>query len=256
MLYSLKRLPYLYKITFVLFLSCYSCFAFGQNAALVIVDMQPFFSEAGARTPENARKLNELLKRQSDLIDLAKQKGIPILIVEYDGCGDTCEIITKKVGNYPNSKTVIKQRDGLFHKDSGVIDDVKRYLDKHKVTELIVAGANGRFCVKCTIEGAINKGYNVWTDEKAIANFGIEFVHPYRYENGDLILENPEQVKKLNQLSNIKSFDEITNVAKNKSINDNKGFSKTKKDNETFNATINACRKAALNLYLKNYYEN
>lgn len=194
-----------------LFFALFSSLGFAQNAALVIIDMQPFFSERIGRhtSSENKAKINQILQRQRELIRLAKGRNVPILMIEYESCGATCEALVREIGSYSNTRTFVKSTDSMFDEQSGVVRDIKKYLSKRTITELIVSGANGGICVKCSIEGALNHGYKVWTDPYAIADFEEQdFVYPYHYEDGQIAVR-PELIERLNQRMNINSFDEV-----------------------------------------------
>lgn len=211
-------------ISFMFFV-LFSSPGFGQNAALVIIDMQPHFTERNGRyvVPENQRKFEQVLQRQTELIALAKIKGIPILLIEYDGCGSTCKTITDEIGDYRNKRIFVKETNGLFDKWNGVLKQVQKFLDENKVTELIMTGANGGECAKCTLEGAVKKGYGVWTDQDAIIDFNEnDFVYPYHYEQGTLRL-NVEEANRINQLKHITDIDGILEVAKTKLDNKTNG---------------------------------
>lgn len=198
-----------------LFLVLFSTASFAQNAALVVIDMQPFFAERGKKhtLPENQAKIDQILQRQRELIRTAKERNIPILMIEYIRCGPTCEALTREIGDYAHTRTFIKATDGMFAAGSGVVKDITDYLGSQNITKLIVSGANGGACVKCSIEGALNNGFQVWADPNAIADFNYaEFVYPYHYRDGQLSV-SAELSAKFNQQTDLKTtFEEVLNV--------------------------------------------
>jgi nicotinamidase-related amidase len=178
-----------------------------ENTALVIIDMQPYFvSQLGFQDlPGNKEKLQQVLAKQVELIRMAKAERLPIATIEYDDCGPTCATLTKEIGEYPLHRNFTKTTDGMFHKFSVMGPRLKKFLDENKVTKLLVAGANGGACVKCSIEGALEKGYRVVADSQGIADFGSQkFIHPYRYSAGTLTSDpNFSQIDGIKHLSDI-----------------------------------------------------
>jgi nicotinamidase-related amidase len=190
--------------------------SFAKNAALVIIDMQPLFATGHdyQKDPGNAAILRRILKRQRELIDMAKEKNLPIAVIEYSDVGETNRSLTREIFNYANTETFTKNKDGIFDWESGIEIGLKTFLAKNDVTELIVAGANGNNCVKNSIEGALNAGYGVWADPTAIADFNNpKFMYPYSYEDGTNDMERADLFKMFHQRKNIRSVDEILAAA-------------------------------------------
>lgn len=189
-------MPSIRWIIINLFIALWSSLGVAQNAALVIIDMQPYFAEKRMnRSSENQMKVIQVFQRLRHLIRLAKEHQMDILVLEYSGCGCTDDVVMGEIGSYPKVKTFIKKRDGVFD-DKSVAGTVKDYLDKRQITELVMSGANGGYCVRCSIEGAIRNGYRVWTDPYAIIDFTRdEFVLPYHYKDGVISLAQGEEGK-------------------------------------------------------------
>ncbi|PWU20348.1 MAG: hypothetical protein C5B49_04460 [Bdellovibrio sp.] len=159
------------------------------QTALVIIDMQPYFAERGGyhNLVGNQEKIEKVLNRQVELIEMAKSNRLPIVTIEYSGCGSTCTAIKKAIGNYGDARTFVKSSDGMFSNWGGIENELDTYLKGRNTSQLIITGANGGYCVKCSIEGALNKGYRVWTDADAVADFNFEeFKHPYYYKDGQI----------------------------------------------------------------------
>ena len=195
-----------------------------QNAALVVIDMQPKFATRFGyhKDPANAARLDQVLQRQSELIKLAKESGMPILTIEYTNHGATTDLLKNEIGNYPDARTFVKSTDGMFEANSGVVKEINEFLKGRSVSELLITGANGGACVRCSIEGALNSGYQVWTDDSAIIDLNYnKFVYPYRYQDGSLRLDSKELQAKLNQRTNVNSLREIIAANNSKSINSN-----------------------------------
>jgi Isochorismatase family len=114
---------------------------------------------------------------------LAMSRGRPIVVIEFANCGTTCELLKREIGDYPNTQTFVKKGLSIFEEWSGIAEELKRFLDSHKVTRLIMVGANGSACMKCSIEQALNEGFKVTADPHGIADFNREkFEYPYEYD--------------------------------------------------------------------------
>ena len=184
--------------------------AFGQRPALVLIDMQPYFAErrGNHEIPANQIKLLKVLRRQRDLIQLAKRMEMPIVVVEYDLTerfqrgvevfGDrTHADLRAEIGLYPTTILVRKTSDGVFSRGSGVAAEVGDFLDAHAVDEVILVGANGGSCVQCSIGEALGEGYRVAVDARAVIDFNrLDFVHPYRYADS-VLHEDPNVVTRM-----------------------------------------------------------
>src|SRR4051812_44676872 len=97
-----------------LFLVMFSSISYAENAALIVIDMQPNFAERKGYhvDPENITKLNAVLQRQRELIELAKETHMPILTIEYCNYGSTCDSLKSAMGDYPDARTYVKRTDG------------------------------------------------------------------------------------------------------------------------------------------------
>lgn len=177
-------------LTLFVTLLLYSSLSFA-NTALVIIDMQPYFAERYGydKEPKNKKKIEQVLQRQRELIQLAKASNRPIVLIEYQNHAGTHDQLVQEIGAYPNTKTFIKSDDGMFESRK-LANEIKGYLDSKKITDLVVAGANGGACVQCSIQGALEKGYSVWADPHAIADFNYrDFILPYHYKEGNISVE-------------------------------------------------------------------
>jgi nicotinamidase-related amidase len=173
-------------ISFLLFLT-FSLLAalpaFGQNSALIIIDMQPQFVTRGGhdQDPGNIKKVNKILENQVAAIEEAKKAGIPIVFLEYENFGDTNKILKTAVKDYDKAEYFKKNTDGMFSEYNDHKKELVSYLDSQGVENLIITGANGGACVKRSIAGSLGDGkYNVYAYSQAIADFNYtEFIFPY-----------------------------------------------------------------------------
>lgn len=185
--------------------------AFAGRPALVVIDMQEEFwkRKLTHELPANQAKVEKVLRRQVELIRLAKQEGVPILLVEYSNSGPTFQVLKDEIGNYSNAELFIKSENDLFDAENSIASALSRHLDRLKITDLIMVGANGGMCVKCSVESALKERLRVWTDPQAIVDFNSpEFLYPYHYDSVHLSISK-ELFERLKQRPGLKSFDEI-----------------------------------------------
>lgn len=156
-----------------------------EKAALVIIDMQPYFVKRGGddQKPENLKKLNDLLKVQVSAIEMAKKQKSPIVFIEYEcaDCDPTNSILTDAVKGYPHTAKFKKTSDGMFEKWNKYRQDLINYLANQKVNKLILTGANGGACVLDSVQGSAADGrFHVVSLANGIADFNFpEFIYPY-----------------------------------------------------------------------------
>jgi nicotinamidase-related amidase len=178
----------MYKYTaFIVILTIFSLSAFcipgdKENHALIIIDMQPkFVTRGGNHNKEsNVEKVENIITTQLEAINVAKASGIPIVFLEYENYGDTNNILKNAVGDYENTKFFLKNTDGMFSQRNKYRDKLISYLEDEKIGTLVITGANGGACVKSSIGGSLEEGYNVVAYSEAIADFNFkDFIHPY-----------------------------------------------------------------------------
>lgn len=153
----------------------------GENYALVIIDMQPFFvTRRGVHNEEsNAKKVNDIIDEQVRMIELAKKTKTPIIFVEYDGIGKTNERLTAAAGNYSQTHYFTKATDGMFGTPAQT-KKLESILEKHRIGNLIITGANGGACVHESIQGALAHNLTVVAHAKGIADFNFkDFIYPF-----------------------------------------------------------------------------
>lgn len=182
------------KKLLIIYLIFFSLAIFAKNSALVIIDMQPYFATRSGfdKSQSNKDKLAAALKKQVELIEMAKKSNIPIVVIEYDLSAwykeanvefKTSSTLTDALGNYPNQTVIKKNQDGMFSSYNSYLSTLKKYLDDQNVDQLIVTGANGGACVLASIQGAVENHYKVIAVSDAIADLNYEdFIYPYQYD--------------------------------------------------------------------------
>jgi len=112
---------------------------FSPEMTLVIVDMQELFINEDEE---------DIIPNIIALIRHAIAKKWAIIVVEYDGSGETDQEITQTLHGYPHQETVIK-----YGQDGG--KEVVDCLESHPAwsASLLVCGIYGPDCVAQTIQG-------------------------------------------------------------------------------------------------------
>lgn len=158
-----------------------------DNTALFVIDMQPYFAEMNGvhEMFGNDTKLANAIQSQIEAIRFARKSGIPIVFIEYecDGCDAINAALMNAVEGYDEYKVFKKSSDGVFDDDNKYKAELLEHLDSLNIDNIIITGANGGACVKDSILGAINYGYDVLALNPAIADFNfMNFITPYSFE--------------------------------------------------------------------------
>lgn len=167
---------YMMTLLFALSLSKATLANDHKGLAVVLIDMQDGFYERGGTT--NTVGLSNLVKHQSRLLRWAVQNKIPVLVFEYEGYGKTDPRLMNILKDHEHA-VVQKYLDGGFYSRSKPV--AMKVLSKWKVDTLIVAGVNGPWCVKATIEGALESGFDVITTNQVIGDINF---NPPIYPSG------------------------------------------------------------------------
>lgn len=201
------------------------CSETSGNAALVVIDMQPFFAERARRhnDPENKAKLNKVIAEQKKAIEQAREAGVPIIFIEYEvqpyDLGKTSESLMTAASGHRDVQVIKKTTDGMFDPGNKHIKALEAFIKKHQIGTLVITGANGGACVEQSITGALVNNCNVVAVSTAIADFNYrDFIYPYSGQYSSM-----EKVAK-KHCSNC-TFKEVSSVdvASNSMINKNSG---------------------------------
>jgi len=133
--------------------------------AVALIDMQEGFYARGGTT--DSIGLKDLVRNQARLLTWAVQKKIPVVVFEYENYGKTDPRLIKIIANH-QYKVIEKNMDGAF--DGKSASESVSTLKAWNVDVLIVAGINGPYCVKSTIMGALDAGFDVMTTSWVIGD--------------------------------------------------------------------------------------
>jgi len=133
--------------------------------AVVLIDMQQGFFERGNTT--NTPELKNLIDHQVVLLDWAVKNEIPVLIFEYDTFGETDPRLIAAVQGHAFAQITKYDDNGFgYESNEAAVSQLKEW----HVDSLIVAGINGEYCVKSTVFGAMQEGFDVMTSSDIVGN--------------------------------------------------------------------------------------
>jgi nicotinamidase-related amidase len=175
------RWMFIFSWTFIFFLE--SSFAGRNNGfAVVLIDMQDgFYLSSGTA---GSIELKNLVNKQVDLLRWAVRNDVPVLVFEYENFGITDPKLMKILTKH-RFHVLEKNRDSGFEGKSR--DQAIKKLIEWEVDALIVAGINGPYCVKETIMGALNSGFDVMTTSWIVGNLNN---FPATFPNGSWYFKN------------------------------------------------------------------
>lgn len=129
-----------------------------DGLVVILIDMQQFFIEVLKRKDKK-----RIIANQIFIIRWCAQKNIPMVVLEYEGCGKTINALTKELKRIKDLKTISKPHDNGFYNT-----ELDYILNKIGAKNLFLMGINASVCVKSTAEGAIGKGFNIITSNDVI----------------------------------------------------------------------------------------
>jgi len=180
---KLLRIKFLQWALIALVLIPPNSFGESSHRALVVIDMQPYFITRGgnAGTLANKKKVEEILRVQTEAILEAKRTNTPIIFLEYLSEGTTNAKLKDAAKGAKDVVYFVKSTDGML--DEGNINRkaLLDYINRNKINTLIITGANGGACVKASITGALDNNLSVIAYDEAIADFNYQdFLYPYK----------------------------------------------------------------------------
>ncbi|WP_324785516.1 cysteine hydrolase family protein [Streptomyces sp. H51] len=150
-----------------------------ENAALVVVDVQQGFEDAGFWGPRNNPGADDNI---AALIDAWQSTGRPVVFVRHDSVSprsplrqgqagnDFKEYVERRRGRTPAELLVTKTVNSAFYGTP----DLDAWLRAAGVTQLVVAGIQTNMCVETTARMGGNLGYDVVVAYDATYTFDLE----------------------------------------------------------------------------------
>ena len=143
------------------------------NSALLIIDLQEDFTTATGKNAYPPEMVEKLIAAINGLVKTANANGSPVISIRQtfrgwyikflvdllnDGRGnpssDGLDLDMRIHGDIDHD--IVKSRADAFSEP-----ELDRVLDRQKVGKLIIVGLDGDYCVKTTIQAALNRGYEV-----------------------------------------------------------------------------------------------
>ncbi|NIY74123.1 cysteine hydrolase [Thalassospira sp. HF15] len=143
------------------------------NSALLIVDVQEDFTSPNSKHAYPADMVDKLITAINELVETANRNGSPVISIRQTFRGWYINFLVKLLNEgrgSPKSKgldlderingdidhDIVKARADGFSEP-----ELDRVLDRQKVGKLIIVGLDGDFCLKATMQAALNRGYEV-----------------------------------------------------------------------------------------------
>ncbi|MFD5500468.1 cysteine hydrolase family protein [Streptomyces sp. NPDC127061] len=150
-----------------------------ENAALIVVDVQEGFEDEAYWGPRNNPEADRNI---AGLIDAWQSSGRPVVFVRHDSPKPDSPLRVGQPGN--GFKGYVEERRGkgdgpglLLTKSVNSAfygtPDLKEWLDRSGIRQLVVAGIQTNMCVETTARMGGNLGYEVFVPLDATHTFGL-----------------------------------------------------------------------------------
>ena len=135
-----------------------------SSLVVLLIDMQDGF--CGEMQSPRRQKLVSAQKR---ILYQCAVKGAPLIVIEYEGCGETIEELSEPISKVRNKVRILKSTDNAF---SGYSHDsiLGKTLKSIKARTLLLMGVNMSGCVLDTAQSAVRFGYGVETSRNLITD--------------------------------------------------------------------------------------
>jgi nicotinamidase-related amidase len=131
-----------------------------ERFAVLLIDMQKKFLEN-----INPLETKVQINSQIEVLDCCAQYDIPLVIIEYNGCGLTIKKLMKKAKKVQRQKSIIKSAANAFTKPELAIQ-----LEEWNPTSICFMGVYASGCVWQTAGEAADKGYKIYSASPLIAD--------------------------------------------------------------------------------------
>ncbi|MFE9626929.1 cysteine hydrolase family protein [Streptomyces sp. NPDC006527] len=150
-----------------------------QNAALLVVDVQKGFEEAGFWGPRNNPRADDNIAR---LVDVWQATERPVVFVRHDSSkpgsplragyegNDLKEYVEERRGKGAAELFVTKTVNSAFYGTP----DLDAWLKAEGISQVVVAGIQTNMCVETTARMGGNLGYDVLVAYDATYTFDLE----------------------------------------------------------------------------------
>jgi nicotinamidase-related amidase len=127
---------------------------------VLLIDMQNYYTRYLA---EATRKW--IVAQQIQVVRTCAEKDVPLVILEYRGCGRTIPVLLNEIAKVPRVVTIVKS-----HNDGFRGTRLHKVLRRFGAVELALMGINASSCVRDTADSAIAFDYRIVTADDVIAD--------------------------------------------------------------------------------------
>ena len=130
-----------------------------KDIAFLLIDMQEEFLE-----DIHNKDKKRIIRYQREMLEYSIQEGIYTIVVKFKDCGDISEEISWIVDKLQNKDLIEKPKDSAFDQTN-----LNLKLQDKNIKKLYLMGINAMGCVRETAKDAIEKGYDIATSDRWIA---------------------------------------------------------------------------------------
>ena len=148
----------------------------GHKAALILIDFQNDYFPNGRMPLE---KSTEACQKGLELLLAFREKDLPVIHIQHKSTRpDAMHLLpcTKGVEFHPDmqplkTETVIKKNYPNAFRDT----NLQSYLNKNKITHLVIAGMMTHMCIDASVRAAYDSGFTCTVIHDACATKNLEF---------------------------------------------------------------------------------
>jgi|SRR3989344_2228997 len=129
-----------------------------NKLAVMIIDMQDYFL---SDIPQE--RVPPLVRAQKEVLAYCKTHQVPVLLLEYETCGETIPEIAEAIKELPDFQTVRKKQTGGFSDASTSL-----FLETRDIKRVVLMGIYAGACIYTTASDAVCRGLEVIIAENLI----------------------------------------------------------------------------------------
>ena len=126
----------------------------------LLIDMQDYYVRLLTKATQEG-----IIAQQIRVIRTCAEKNVPLVVLEYRGCGRTIPILLDEIARVPRVITIAKS-----HNDGFRGTRLHKVLRRFGAVELALMGINASSCVRDTAKSAVSLKYRVMTADDVIAD--------------------------------------------------------------------------------------
>jgi|SRR3989344_2650782 len=131
-----------------------------EQIVALLIDMQPGFVER-----VTVANCEILIQNQLRIIRLCVIRNVPLIVIEYQGHGETIPELLTAMQGVKRIMRVEKWNDNAFSNP-----ELLKHLQELEADTLLLTGINASYCVLDTAAAAVLHGYKILTADRLIEN--------------------------------------------------------------------------------------